>query len=202
MGKVRIMYIFFDTETTGLPKNWKAPAHDLTNWPRVVQVAWARYDARGRHLDTSSFIVKPIGFSIPREAQRIHGISTAKALTMGKSLKTVLKKLKTAFDEATVVVAHNLRFDENIIGAEFLREGLEIPFFDKHRICTMLESTKFCRLPGPYGHKWPSLAELHSSLFDEIFQEQHDAEVDVNACARCFFELKKRGVIKLRPGRA
>lgn len=25
------MYLFFDTETTGLPKNWKAPVTDLNN---------------------------------------------------------------------------------------------------------------------------------------------------------------------------
>jgi hypothetical protein len=29
------MYLFFDTETTGLPKNWKAPVTDLNNWPRM-----------------------------------------------------------------------------------------------------------------------------------------------------------------------
>lgn len=33
------MYLFFDTETTGLPKNWKAPVSDLNNWPRLVQLA-------------------------------------------------------------------------------------------------------------------------------------------------------------------
>ena len=33
-------YLFFDTETTGLPKNWKAPVTDTENWPRIVQIAW------------------------------------------------------------------------------------------------------------------------------------------------------------------
>lgn len=27
------MYLFFDTETTGLPKRWNAPVTDLENWP-------------------------------------------------------------------------------------------------------------------------------------------------------------------------
>jgi hypothetical protein len=34
------MYLFFDTETTGLPSNYKAPATDLNNSPRLVQLAW------------------------------------------------------------------------------------------------------------------------------------------------------------------
>ena len=33
------MILFFDTETTGLPKNWKAPITDLENQPRLVQKA-------------------------------------------------------------------------------------------------------------------------------------------------------------------
>ena len=27
------MIFFFDTETTGLPRNWKAPITDIDNWP-------------------------------------------------------------------------------------------------------------------------------------------------------------------------
>ena len=32
-------YLFFDTETTGLPRNYKAPSSDTRNWPRLVQLA-------------------------------------------------------------------------------------------------------------------------------------------------------------------
>ena len=39
-----IMYLFFDTETTGLPRNWKAPVTHLNNWPRMIQIAWIACD--------------------------------------------------------------------------------------------------------------------------------------------------------------
>jgi len=123
------MYLFFDVETTGLPKYSKAPVTDLRSWPRAVQIAWARYDARDRHLVTKSFIVKPEGFSIPREAERIHGISTAKALAHGRPLNAVLKALAAAFEEAEVVVAHNLGFDENVIGADSCARVSRFPFW-------------------------------------------------------------------------
>jgi len=192
------MYLFIDCETTGLPVNWKAPITDLDNWPRVVQLAWARYDAKHRHLETKSQIIKPRGFKIPRDAQRIHGISTSRALAHGRPLKSVLKALAQAATEADIVIAHNLRFDESIISAEFLRLGLTPPFGRKHRICTMIETTDFCRLKGEYGYKWPKLGELYSELFDDEFEEVHDAGADVVACAKCFFELKKRGVVSVR----
>lgn len=196
------MYLFLDSETTGLPKNWKLPVSDLKNWPRVVQIAWARYDGKDRHLGTKSFIVRPEGFTIPREAQRVHGISTAKALTEGKPLKTVLKALAEACKEAKLVIAHNMQFDSKVIGAEFLRQGLRIPFLNKSLFCTMIETTGYCRLPGRYGYKWPTLAELHEVLFGEDFEEGHDAMADVAACAKCFFELKKRRILKGRSKRA
>lgn len=41
------VYLFFDTETTGIPRNWRAPVTDLTNWPRIVQVAWLECDEDG-----------------------------------------------------------------------------------------------------------------------------------------------------------
>ena len=38
------MFLIFDTETTGLPKNFKAPISDSDNWPRMVQLAWQLHD--------------------------------------------------------------------------------------------------------------------------------------------------------------
>jgi len=61
------MYLIFDTETTGLPKNWKAPVTDLNNWPRLVQIAWVFTDKTGNVLNKSNYIIKPDGFTIPVE---------------------------------------------------------------------------------------------------------------------------------------
>lgn len=61
------MYLFFDTETTGLPKRWNAPVTDLENWPRLVQLAWIMYDDRGNMLESRDVIVKPEGFTILRK---------------------------------------------------------------------------------------------------------------------------------------
>jgi hypothetical protein len=42
------MYLFFDTETADKPRSWKAPASDLDNWPRLVQIGWISCDRTGR----------------------------------------------------------------------------------------------------------------------------------------------------------
>ena len=190
-----LMYIVIDCETTGLPRNWKAPLSDVQKWPRLVQIAWSRMDRDLQKVDEAAFLVRPEGFAIPAEAQRVHRISTERALLEGKPLQKALVDFGEAVRLSEVVVAHNLRFDENVISAEYLRLGLNPPFETKKRICTMLGTTQLCRIPGPYGYKWPSLSELHHSLFGTDIEEAHDAGADVTACANCCFELKRKGLI-------
>lgn len=189
------MYLFFDTETTGLPRNWKAPEADLDNWPRLVQIAWLFYDKSGNKLTGKDFIIKPDGFSIPPDASRIHGISTEKAQREGEDLLTVLKDFSELVDQAECLVAHNMRFDEKIVGAEFLRSKMTNGIPHKMKICTMISSTAYCALDGPYGPKWPKLSELHYKLFETGIEESHNAAVDINATAKCFWEMKRIGVL-------
>jgi DNA polymerase-3 subunit alpha len=70
------MYLIFDTETTGLPKRWDAPITDTDNWPRCIQIAWQLHDDMGKLIEHQDYLVKPDGFNIPYDAERIHGIST------------------------------------------------------------------------------------------------------------------------------
>lgn len=191
----RQMLLFIDTETTGIPKNYKAPASDLANWPRMVQVAWLLADDQEKELESAEHIVKPQGYAIPADAARVHGITTEKALAEGAELATVLASLEAAMGKAQVLVAHNMAFDEKIVGAEFLRAGRSDLVAAKTRRCTMASSTNFCRIPGPYGFKWPKLDELSQRLFGESVAGAHRAGADTRACARCYFELKRLGVM-------
>src|SRR5665213_3322203 len=102
------MYLFFDTETTGTPRNYKAPVSDLKNWPRLVQIAWILDDKDGQTLAKECFIIKPDGFNIPAEASQIHGITTAHARSNGIALLTVLNKFGDHVDSAEYLVAHNI----------------------------------------------------------------------------------------------
>lgn len=188
-------YLFFDTETTGLPKNWKAPVTDLNNWPRLVQLAFLLFDKEGNKISGKNYVIKPDGFLIPNDAVRIHGITTEKATQEGKSLSFVLQEFMSLINQAHFLVAHNMSFDEKIVGAEFLRSGMSNYLTTKEKICTMERTTTFCAIDGPYGYKWPKLSELHFKLFKTHFEEAHNALVDIEATAKCFWELKKIGKI-------
>ena len=118
------MFLVFDTETTGLPQNYRAPITDFNNWPRMVQIAWQIHDIKGDLVEVKNFIIKPEGFSIPFNSEKIHGISTKMALEKGIPLKDVLVHFQEALSNVEYIIGHNISFDNNIVGCEFLRSCL------------------------------------------------------------------------------
>ncbi len=121
------MYLIFDTETTGLPRNFNAPITDTSNWPRVVQLAWQLHDELGNIVEHKDFLIKPIDFTIPFDAERVHGISTELAKQGGDELEDVLFLFKNVLQKAKFIVGHNLKFDINVMGCEFVRLGEDSP---------------------------------------------------------------------------
>jgi len=192
------MYLIFDTETTGLPKRWDAPLSDSENWPRCIQIAWQIHDASGELIAHQDYLIQPTGFTIPFDSEQVHGISTALAEEQGVSLSEVLEDFQAAIKGVAYVVGHNISFDRNIMGAEFLRQGLEDPMEGKTVIDTCTEETAtLCKLAGGRGGKFklPTLGELYVHLFQVQFEEAHNATADVEATARAFFELLRKNEI-------
>ena len=191
------MYLVFDTETTGLPLNYKAPLTDFNNWPRMVQLAWQIHDVKGDLIEVKNYIVKPDGFTIPYNSEKIHGISTELANKKGIPLDEVLTLFTNALKNASYIIGHNISFDNNIIGCEFLRSNMPNILTEKISVDTKEEATEFCQLPGGRGgkYKWPNLSELYVKLFNESFAEAHNASADVEATTRCFLELLRKEII-------
>ncbi|MCX7550977.1 DNA polymerase III subunit alpha [Xanthomarina sp. F2636L] len=189
------MYLIFDTETTGLPKRWDAPITDTDNWPRCIQIAWQLHDDMGNCIEHQDYLIQPEGFNIPYDAEKIHGISTELAQEQGVPLVVMLEKFNEALSKAKFVVGQNVKFDLNIMGAEFVRENIENPLQELPVLDTCTEHTAaLCQLPGGrYGKfKLPTLTELHQYLFNQPFAEAHNATADVEATTRCFLELIRR----------
>ena len=191
------MYIIFDTETTGLPKRWDAPITDTDNWPRCIQIAWQLHDAMGNVIEHQDYLIKPDGFNIPYDSEKIHGISTELAEEQGVPLQEVLVKFNAALAKAKFVVGQNVGFDINVMGCEFYRYEVDSPMAQLPILDTCTEITaELLQLPGGRGgrYKLPTLTELHEYLFAVPFAEAHNATADVEATARCFFELIRREV--------
>ena len=181
--------LFLDTETTGLPQNWKSP---YDQWPRMVSIAmWLADD------DKNEWLVKPNGWSIPEEASKIHGITNQKALDNGYPIEFILCELQVIIESVDLVVFHNSSFDTGIISGEQMRLGYSPENLICHQyskiFCTKERSTNILKIPnGRGGYKWPSLAELCAFCGVEN-KGAHNALNDVIATKECYFYMVERG---------
>jgi len=189
-------YLFFDTETTGLPKNYYAPSSDLDNWScRLVQLSWIMKDDNKTLLSQGDFIIKPDGFTIPKESSDVHGITTEIAEKNGVDLKKAVYYFLGACKMADLIVGHNVNYDMHVVGAELIRTWGKDYIENLATADTMLASIDLCKIPGKYGYKYPKLMELHRKLFGCDFDNAHNSFADISATEKCFWELKDRGMI-------
>ena len=193
------MLIFIDTETTGLPLKRDRLIYQLSNWPRLVEIAWIECNDNGEVIAEYNKIIKPESFEIPQSASAIHGITTAKAMVEGVPINQVLKDFHKSFTRSSLIIGHNVDFDAKVINTEYIRKGFlwqHFQFLWKRKKCTMKSSTKICRIKTGHGYyKYPTLSELHTKLFGRSYDQKHEALRDVRACMKCYFELKRRNKI-------
>ena len=107
----------------------------------------------------------------------------------------VLLILESEVRKSKYLIAHNINFDSKVTGSEYIRNLSRNPLADLEHFCTMESSTGFCKIPGRFVYKWPKLSELHQKLFGFDFEGAHDALADIEATAKCFWEMRKLGVI-------
>lgn len=192
--------LIFDTETTGLPKSRKSFEEGPDNWPHIVSISWVIYDVEHNCIEKQRrYIITPMGWDIPEEVVRIHGIDNFKAKIQGHPLKDVMMEFMA--EPVHGLVAHNMEFDYNVI-CSAVKYDLELEFsgFYQKRYCTMELSRDICNLKTLFGKpKAPKLSELyeyvfkraplpsklHDSLYDtliltEIIQHCHELRLKMN----------------------
>ena len=190
--------LFFDTETTGLPKSYKITPNDTSDWDsaRLIELGYIISDKYGNVLEKKSYLIKPTGtFNISAENQKIHGYSEQDILNKGINIKEMLRSLKNDIDKFNVnkFVAHNYNFDSNVLRSEICRMKDVNDFaniFNKQHYCTMESGTNITKLPNIYGYKWPSLSELchhYNISFDE--NKAHKALYDTTKTFECYNKM-------------
>ena len=193
------MLLFFDTETTGLcitkGFNKYHPYNQLQyyNPSRLVSICYKIYKTDGTEVKSIYKLIKPYGFTISNE--KFHGITTEEASKKGITLQELSELLEKDLDGIKTIVAHNIGFDVNILCSELHRiqkEDLIQKILLLRQECTVKLGTPICKLPcrNPKFWKPPRLIELYKFYFgkDATFNE-HNAEADVDACAKCYFKI-------------
>lgn len=188
-------HLFFDTETTGLPKGGIEP--------RIVQLAALLTDDLGNELDSMNVIIYPDTFTIPAEAAKVHGITTERAMKEGITISSAMIRFNALVGRSSIVIAHNLSFDYGRYVHEVKNTRLSDLILNKETFCTMKAATPIVQCPPTermlkYGHgykfKPPKLQEAFVHFKGYEFEGAHDALADVKACRDVYFCLKELGV--------
>ncbi len=173
--------LILDNETNDLVGNSLLP---VKSQPKVTEFFGGLYED-GKLVDEVEFFAN-IGVKLDKKIVSITGITDA-MLADAKPFSFHADDVERIARRADEVVAHNLSFDIAIVDAEFARLGQSVPW-PAHKICTV-EATEWIK-----GYRL-SLSALHEHLFGEAFKGAHRARVDVDALARCFFELRAKGYV-------
>jgi DNA polymerase III epsilon subunit-like protein len=144
---------------------------------RIVSLAAVKYSSRGRELASFHRVIKPDGYRV--EATEIHGITHDYAIEHGTPFAQVFEEFMTFVGPVETLVAHNSRFDENVLTSEVLRIGVPIPFDKFTFVCTnnMHKEMEFSPI---------KLIDLYTKIFGHGFDGAHDALNDARACGEVY----------------
>lgn len=185
--------LFLDTETTDVPKKWNLPYSDTQNWPSAVQLSWMVCKNNGECISKHSFFIDIKDLKVSKNSIKIHGIKNDFLSKNGSPRKDVLEQLSKDIQQyQPLIIGHFVEFDLHTLSTDYFREGLKNPFLESTFFCTLLLSHKFVKNPSA---KYLRLPQLCEHLFQEDCKGFHNAEIDREITAKCFFKLLSQNEI-------
>ena len=189
----------FDTETTGSPSSKKA----LTDpsQPHLVSVSALQVDMDIRRIKQSmSKMVAPAGWEWPADhpAAQVHGLTAEDCATYGDSEKAILDELLHlwfAGDAPATLIAHNLKFDKDIVAIALARyypgeTTLLKTWLDSEGICTMQANKDVVDARNVKGgKKMPNLKETYKYFTGEDLEQHHSANADAVAVYQIYMHM-------------
>ncbi len=190
---MRDYFLFVDTETSGLPKNWELPYSNNTNWPYILQIAWIIYKADGTEIKRENHYLKGTGFRIKPSAIKIHHITTEYLHKNGEDKKEVMMKLSQDLERyQPMLVAHFIELDYHMLNVEFHRTGIKSAIAELPRFCTMKASVPYVINPN---FKYLKLNRFYKTLFNKKPEVLHNALSDATLMSEIFFHLYHKGEV-------
>ena len=189
----------YDTETTGIPSSKKA----LTDpsQPHLVSLSALQVEpTTGRIQQSTSKMVKPKGWEWPADhpAAQIHGLTVEECTAYGDDEKSVLDEflhLWFAGESPAILVAHNLKFDRDIIAIALARyypgeATLLKTWQDSPGVCTMQENKERVDARNVKGgKKLPNLKETYRHFTGEDLERHHSANADAVAVYQIYMHM-------------
>lgn len=196
-------FLFFDYETNGFART-KSPGYAFPNaWPLPLSVAYQLWsipkDGQPDFIEDYYTIINQPGITptnYNRQAALVHRISLEQIQRSETTGRQVALQMEKAIGQATVLVAHNLKFDINVLGASLRRYERPLVVNGKSTFCTMEALKGWTKAKDKRGRrKNPNLGEIFRKTFGKEMTGAHNAKEDVDNLVKVFFALRDKGVI-------
>ncbi|MCE2790485.1 MAG: hypothetical protein LW630_11320 [Saprospiraceae bacterium] len=191
------MYLIFDCSAAAGYTNYKANFTETESWPRLMHISWMLLGPDYKPLEDFDCIPSIEGVTWDEKSMEKGHIDQEDIRKKSIPIHEVLEKFSATAEKAVYIFAHNLNYNENLLGAEYVRAKKSISFFSKKRHCLMEEGTYYCKIPAKGGgYKYPGLPELHAACFGQSYKPAGNARADIIAAARCFIKMAKTGQLE------
>lgn len=195
------MFLFYDTETTGLP-DFKAPS-EAPHQPHMVQLAAVLVDPTTRKaVQSLDVIIQPAGWQISEEVAAVHGISHERATLLGVEEHAALSLFLQLWRRCARRIGHNEQFDARILRIAMMRYGIQERLIEDFHSgpteCTQRLATPIMKLPptakmvaaGRNHSKSANLSEAYEYFTGKPLVDAHSAMADALACAEVYWAIK------------
>jgi len=173
--------LVFDTETTGLPVQGEDPLSIVQPWP--VQLGVVMLGDNFEIIKTVNTLVKvPRGAPFHEKAVEVHGITPALCQAEGRPIKEVLAEFRELCEEADLITAYNLAFDEKVMRQTSMRidpeDYSQRPIFpdNTQTMCIMKRAEVMLNRPV-------RLSGAYYTFLRKKIEDAHDAFADTLAAA-------------------
>lgn len=178
------------------------PASNPEHWPHALQLCYILYDNQENTAKIVNEIIRlPDGVTISPESEAIHKISLEQSRASKFKIGDLLPQFIEDYKKADIVVAHNIRFDRNLMLAELSRlkmeDFIQEFYYNKKEYCTADFGADLCQIEatnttGKKYYKMPRLKVLYEKIFASSPDDSklHDALIDVIVCFRCFYNMR------------
>ena len=195
------IYLCFDTETTGLPQNWKLNGMNTKTWStaRLIEIGCILFTIEDKQMKViekySSLISYHMNDKEFEISGPIHKITNEMLTKDGKDVKEVLAKFKEMYKKADYILGHNVDFDVNVVLNEFniANDNFRYTLLDEEykKLCTCyytfsIYNGKVSRQPRLCYIK---LSKLFNIFFPDRSFESHRALNDAEVTAECFVKI-------------
>lgn len=197
-----IMYIIFDTETTGLilkdgSNNYYSYKHTKKyENTRMIQISYEILDKNLNIITAKNFYINEV--SIINNSM-FHKITVDMLQKEGIKMNTFAEIFKEDLKKCSTIIAHNLQFDYCILMSEFYRFGFN-DIIDKINSMKLLCSMKKTKHFVCKNCKYPKLLELYNyanSLDLKELPNAHNSMYDVVYLRMALIKLKENNIFDI-----